>query len=73
MSVTDSVKSKSGALAVGEVRRLAPGGQGIEALFGLADRPCVLGVHVDAVGAAVQLRGANADELGQGAAGDAAP
>src|SRR5262249_24334041 len=47
----------------GEVRRLPPGGQPVDALLGLADRAGVPGVHVDAVGAAVELRGADPDQL----------
>src|SRR3569833_393111 len=58
-------EGEGGALPCGEVRRLAPDGQGVETLFGLADRPGVLGVHVDAVGAAVELRGVDPDELPQ--------
>src|SRR5580700_5949180 len=54
-----------GALARGEVRGLRPGRQPIDALFGLADRARVLGVHVDAVGAAVELRGADPDQFAE--------
>jgi hypothetical protein len=53
------------ALARGEVRGLAPGGQAVDALLALADRARVLGVHVDAVGTAVELRGADPDQLAE--------
>ncbi len=45
----------SGAFAVGVERRLAPSVEGIEPLFAFAERPRVLCVHVNAVGAAVHL------------------
>lgn len=45
-------------LPVGEKRRFPPCVQRVEALLGLARGTSVLGVHVDAKGAAVQLRGA---------------
>src|SRR5204862_195343 len=52
-------------LPVGEERRLPPRRQRVEPLLGLADRAGVLGVHVDAVRAAVELRGPEADQLAQ--------
>src|ERR1022692_757052 len=42
-------------LTVGEERRLAPGAQCVETLFGLTLPSGVLGVHVDAVRTAVDL------------------
>jgi hypothetical protein len=56
-------EGKRGLFALGEVRRFAPGRQAVEALLGLSDRASVLGVHVDAVGAAVDLQRAVADQL----------
>ena len=58
-------EAQRGALASGEERCLPPRRQGVQALLGLADGAGVLGVHVDAVGAAVELRGADADQLAQ--------
>src|SRR5258708_9652801 len=49
----------------GKERRLAPDRQRVDTLLGLADGPGVLGVHVDAVGAAVQLRRPDPDQLAQ--------
>src|SRR5262245_47313616 len=45
------------ALAVGVEGGLAPGVEQVEPLLGLAGRAGVLGMHIDAVGAAVDLRG----------------
>src|SRR5260221_682493 len=42
-----------GAFAIGVEGAFAPGGQAVEALFGLAGGAGVVGVHVNAVGAAV--------------------
>src|SRR5690606_8101608 len=56
---------KRGALALGEERRLAPGAERVDALLGLAGCPRIFRVHVDAVGARVDLRGANLHELEQ--------
>jgi hypothetical protein len=53
--------SQSGALPIGEERRLAPGRQRVQPLFGFAAGSGVLGVHVDAAGTTVDLRGANLD------------
>ena len=39
--------------------------EAVRALLGLADRPCVLRMHVDAVRAAVKLRGTEADKLSE--------
>jgi len=52
-----------GALALGVERGFAPGVQRVEALLGFPGVAGVLGVHVDAVGAAVDLRGAGLHEL----------
>ena len=46
-------------------RGLAPGVEQVEPLLGLAGGARVLAVHVDAIRAAVQLRGAHLDELEQ--------
>ena len=54
-----------GALARRVVRRLAPRVEAVEPLFGLADRARILAVHVQAVGAAVDLRRAHPDEVEQ--------
>jgi hypothetical protein len=56
---------QGGALFFCEERRFAPCGQGVYPLLGLADGPRVLGVHVDAVGAAVDLGRADPNELAQ--------
>src|SRR5262249_18745925 len=53
------------ALTIAEERRLPPGVERVEALLGFACVPGVLGVHVDAVRAAVDLRRADLDELEQ--------
>src|SRR3954466_3218298 len=53
---------EGGAFAVGVERALAPGGEAVEALLGLAGGAGVLRVHVDAVGAAVHLAGAELDQ-----------
>src|SRR5207237_6307075 len=49
---------QGGAFTVAVVRALAPGVQAVDALRRLAAGEQVLGVHVDAVGAAVDLAGA---------------
>src|SRR6202162_2763584 len=54
-----------GALARREVRGLRPGGEPVDTLLGLPDRARVLGMHVDAIGAAVELRGADPDQLAE--------
>ena len=54
-----------GALALVEERALAPGGEREDAAVLLAGLLGVDGVHVDAEGAAVDLRGADAHELAQ--------
>ena len=54
-----------GAFAVGKERGFAPGTQGIDALLGFAEGAGVLGVHVKAVGAPVDLRDADLDQLHQ--------
>ena len=64
-SVTDSVKASAARSRAVKNGVSAPGGQRVQALLGLADGPGVLGVHVDAVGAAVELGGADADQLAQ--------
>ena len=53
------------ALALGEERCLAPHHDGMKALFGLSRRSGVLRVHVDAVGAAVELGCADADKFAE--------
>src|SRR5690606_32630878 len=50
-------------LALVEQRHLAPGRQHVEALLRLALGPQVAGVHVEAVGAPVELRGPQLDEV----------
>jgi len=52
-----------GALASGEERRLAPGGEGVKPLLGFAVGAGVLGVHIDTVSAAVQLRCSHLDQV----------
>src|SRR6476659_9715695 len=52
-----------GALAVGEERCLPPGAERVETLLRLAPEACLLGVHVDAVGTAVDLGGPDLDEV----------
>src|SRR5918995_3360087 len=54
-----------GALARRVVRRLAPCVEAVEALFGLAIRARVLAVHVQTIGATVDLRRAHPDEVKQ--------
>ena len=53
------------AFAIREERRFAPRIQRVDALFRLAGEARVLRVHVDAIGTAVDLRGADLDELEQ--------
>ena len=65
-SVTASVKAERRALALGEERSLSPCAERVQTLLGLADRARVLRVHVDAVGAAVDLRGSDSHQLAQG-------
>src|SRR5215472_2599633 len=55
------------AFAVGKERRFPPGVESTEPLFGFAIGTGVLGMHVDAIGAAVDLGGAHPDQLDQGA------
>jgi len=55
--VTASV-SASNSLAFGEKRSFAPRGDGVEALLSFAPGARVLGVHVQAISAAVDLRSA---------------
>src|SRR5690349_15535659 len=52
-------------LAQAVERRLAPGREDVQPLLVLAPGPSVLAVHVEAVGAAVELGGAQLDELQQ--------
>ena len=66
--MTASVNASAARSRATEERRLPPRGQRVDPLLGLADRPRVLGVHVDAVRAAVELRRADAQQLAQ--AGD---
>src|SRR5579863_1718161 len=44
-----------GAFSLGEKRRFPPGVECVQALLGLTRGPRVFGVHIDAVGAAVDL------------------
>jgi hypothetical protein len=55
--------AERGPLALGIARRLAPGREEIEALFGLAFRARLGSMRVDAIGAAIDLRGADLDQL----------
>src|SRR5574341_1508382 len=55
-----------GPLSVAVEGRLPPGIQEIQTLLCLAPRPRVLGVHVDAVRAPVDLRGPELHQLAQG-------
>src|SRR5258706_11221690 len=62
---------EGGALAVGEEGSLTPGFERVEALLGFSDGAGVDGMHVEAVTATVDLRGAHfdkVDELGLKAA-----
>ena len=54
-----------GALARRVVRRLAPRLEAVEPLFGLAVRARILAVHIQTIGAAVDLRRAHPDEVEQ--------
>ena len=65
ISVTDSASAKRGPFPVVKEWRLPPGRQGVDPLLGLAGRPRVLGVHVDAERAAVELGRADAHQLAQ--------
>lgn len=56
---------QGGALAWGEVRGFLPDAERLQALLGLAGLARVVGVHVHAVGAAVDLRGAQIDQFDQ--------
>jgi hypothetical protein len=63
MSVSASVQAEGGALAVGVAGRLVPGVEQEEALLALAAGQGVARVHVDAEGAAVDLRRAGLHQL----------
>src|ERR1700748_1341927 len=54
---------EGGALAVGVVGALAPGVEGVETLLTFAEGAEVLRVHVEAVGAAVDLGDAKFDKM----------
>src|SRR5215218_4537096 len=54
---------EGGALAIAEQRRFAPRGDGEQPALALARRKRFLRMQVDAVGAAVELRGAELDEV----------
>jgi hypothetical protein len=54
-----------GALPRRVVRRLAPCVEAVEPLFGLAVRARILAVHVQTIGAAVDLRRPHPDEVDQ--------
>src|SRR5581483_3219707 len=56
---------EGGALARGVERRFAPGVEQIDALLALAALAQGLAVHVQAIGAAVDLRRAHLDQLDQ--------
>ena len=58
-----SSRYQRGPFAAGEERRLPPGAQRVDPLLRLAARPRILGVHVDAVRAPVDLRGADLHQL----------
>jgi hypothetical protein len=51
------------AFSIGKERRLAPGVEGVDTLLGFTVEPRVLRVHVDAIGAAVDLRRSDFDQL----------
>src|SRR5690349_939088 len=50
---------------IGVVRRLVPGIERVEPLLVLAERPEILPMHINAVGAPVRLRRPEADQSGQ--------
>ena len=54
-----------GAFAIGIKRSFAPGVQLVQPLLGLAKRPRVFGVHIDAISAAVDLRRAHFQQMDQ--------
>jgi len=54
---------EGGAFAVREEGSLAPSLECVEALLGFADGSGVEGMHVEAISAAVDLRGAHSDEV----------
>jgi hypothetical protein len=56
---------QGGTLAGAEKAGFAPDAQAMQALLALAAVAGILAVHVDAEGAAIQLRGAQADQLQQ--------
>ena len=56
-------KLETGPLAIVEERRVAPGVERVEPLLGLARGTGVDSVHVDAVGAAVDLRRAQLQQV----------
>jgi len=58
-------ETERGTLPGGEEGRLPPGGQRVDPLLGLASGAGVLGVHVDAVRAPVELRSTDPDQLAQ--------
>jgi hypothetical protein len=58
--------AQRGPLPLRVARRFAPGRQQVDALLGLASAAGFGRMHVDAVGTAVDLRGANFHELDQG-------
>ena len=57
--------AQSGAFAIVEERAFVPNGDGVDALVGFSEFPEAVGVHVDAEGAAVQLRCAQLDQFQQ--------
>jgi hypothetical protein len=54
---------EGGALARSEERGFAPGIQGVEALLGVAEGAGVNGMHINAIGAAIDLGSAKLDEV----------
>jgi hypothetical protein len=54
---------EGGALAVGEEGGFAPGFEGVEALLGFSGGTRIDGMHVQAVGASVDLRGSHFYEM----------
>lgn len=54
---------EGGAFSFGVKGRLAPGIQGIQALLGLAEGAGIFRMHVNAIGAAVDLRGAQLQQV----------
>ena len=62
---TGSARTESGTLGIGIERGLSPHGEQEESLVAFALRSCISAMHVDAIGAAVDLRCAQLDEFHQ--------